>query len=152
MKKLVILSFGIFLMSELFAQQTSTASIKQTINTMMDAMRKGDSTLLGSVLAKDMRVQNVADDKMGKVLVSNSSATDLLTAIGTPHTDIYDERIVFGNIKIDGPLASIWASSKFYLGATFDHCGVDFFQLARIEGSWKIIYLAYTSRKNNCTP
>jgi hypothetical protein len=152
MKKLVILSFTIFLVAELFAQQTSTAAIKQTINTMMDAIRKGDSTLLGSVLAKDLQVQNIADDKIGKVLVSTSSRTDLLTAIGTSHADVYDERIVFGNIKVDGPLASVWASSKFYVGATFDHCGVDFFQLARIEDSWKIIYLAYTSRRDNCTP
>jgi hypothetical protein len=50
-----------------FAQQTSTAAIKQTINTMMDAMRKGDSTLLRSVLAKDLELESVAGDKMGKV-------------------------------------------------------------------------------------
>ena len=151
MRKSILLCCTIFLTSALFAQQTSTAAIKQTINTMMDAMRKGDSTLLRSVLAKDMQLQNVADDKMGKVLVSTKSATALLTQIGTPHADVYDERIVFGNIKIDGPLASVQAPYKFYLGAAFSHCGVNFFQLARIDGSWKIIYIAYTTRKDNCT-
>jgi hypothetical protein len=99
MKKLLISGFTIFLTSALFAQQTSTAAIKQTINTMMDAMRKGDSTLLRSVLAKDMQLQNVAEDKMGKVLLSTKSATGLLTQIGTPHADVYDERIDFGSIN-----------------------------------------------------
>jgi hypothetical protein len=46
MKRLFILSFTIFLTSALFAQQTSTAAIKQIINTMADAICKGDSSLL----------------------------------------------------------------------------------------------------------
>src|SRR5882762_2021242 len=99
MKKIFILSFIIFLMSELFAQQTSTDAIKRTINTMLDAMRKGDSTLLRSVLVKDMELQSIAADKMGKVSLSTKSADGLVTQIGTPHTAVYDERIVFGNIK-----------------------------------------------------
>jgi hypothetical protein len=152
MKRLFILSFTIFVTSRPFAQQTSTDAIKQTINTMMDAMRKGDSTLLRSVLAKDMELQSAAGDKMEKVMFSTKSANAFVTQICTPHADIYDERIVFGNIKIDGSLASVWTPYKFYLGTTFSHCGVNYFQLARTEGGWKIIYIAFTSRKNNCIP
>ena len=152
MKKFLILSLTIFLRSGLFAQQTSTDAIKHTINTMMDAMRNSDSTLLRSVLAKDMKLQSAAGGKMEKVLLSTKSDNAFVTQIGTPHADVYDERIVFGSIKIDGPLASVWTSYKFYLGTTFSHCGVNFFQLARTEGGWKIIHIAYTTRKDNCTP
>jgi Putative lumazine-binding len=150
MKKLFILSFIILLTSELFAQQTPTEAIKRTINTMFDAMRKSDSTLLKSVLAKDTELQSVAADKMGKVLLSTKSANDLVTLIGTTHAAVYDERIIFGGIKIDGPLASVWAPYIFYLGDGFSHCGVNFFQLARIEGNWKIIHIGYTVRLDNC--
>lgn len=150
MKQLFILGFITSLTSGLFAQETPTAAIKQTINTMMDAMRKGDSALLRSVLAKDLQVQSVADDKMGKIQMSTKSAGDLVTQIGTPHADVYDERIIFGDIKIDGPLASVRTPYKFYLGTAFSHCGVNFFQLVRIEGSWKITHIAFTTRKDNC--
>lgn len=150
MKKLFILSFIIFLTSELFAQQTSTDAIKRTINTMLDAMRKGDITLLRSVLTKDMELQSIAADKMGKVSLSTKSANGLVTQIGTPHAAVYDERIVFGGIKIDGPLASVWTPYKFYLGNTFSHCGVNFFQLAKTEDGWKIIHIGYTVRTDNC--
>jgi hypothetical protein len=150
MKKLFIFSLILFLTSKLFAQQTSTDAIKQTINTMLDAMRKGDSTLLRSVLAKDMDLQSIAADKMGKVSLSTKSADGLVTQIGTPHAAVYDERIVFGSIKIDGPLASVWAPYKFYLGDAFSHCGVNFFQLAKTDGSWKIIHIGYTVRTDNC--
>jgi hypothetical protein len=150
MKKSFILSCLLFLTSELFAQQTSTDAIKRTINTMLDAMRKGDSTLLRSVLVKDMELQSIAADKMGKVSLSTKSADGLVTQIGTPHTAVYDEWIVFGSIKIDGPLASVWAPYKFYLGDTFSHCGVNFFQLARTDDGWKIIHVGYTVRTDNC--
>jgi hypothetical protein len=150
MKKLFIFSFILFLTSKLFAQQISTDAVKQTINTMLDAMRKGDSTLLRSVLAKDMELQSIAADKMGKVSLSTKSADGLVTQIGTPHAAVYDERIVFGGIKIDGPLASVWAPYNFYLGNAFSHCGVNFFQLAKTEGGWKIIHIGYTVRTDNC--
>ena len=152
MKNLFILCFIIFLTPELFAQQLSTTTIKQTINTMMDAMRKGDSTLLRSVLAKDMNLQSISSDGTGKVLMSNKTADGLVAQIATPHADVYDERIVFGDIKIDGPLASVWTPYKFYLGTTFSHCGVNFFQLARMDDGWKIIHIAYTVMKDNCNP
>lgn len=83
-------------------------------------------------------------------MIKASSGNDLVKIVGTPHSAVYDERIVFGGIKIDGPLASVWAPAKFYLGETFDHCGVDFYQLAKTEDGWKIIHLAYTVRKDNC--
>jgi hypothetical protein len=150
MKKLFILGVIIFLTSALFAQETSTAAIKQTINTMMDAMLKGDSALLRSVLAQDMQVQSVAEDKMGKIQMSTRSVGDLVTQVGTPHPDFYDEQIVFGDIKIDGPVASVWTPYKFYVGTNFSHCGVNYFQLIRTEGGWKIIYIVFTTRKDNC--
>jgi hypothetical protein len=151
-EKVIHFKFHPFSDVDAFSQQTSTDAIKQTINTMMDAMRKGDSTLLRSVLAKELELESVAGGKMGKVLVSTKGANDLVTQIGTPHADVYDERIVFGGIKIDGPLASVWAPYKFYLGATFSHCGVNFFQLAKTEGGWKIIHISYTTRKDKCVP
>jgi hypothetical protein len=52
-KILLILIFGIGNCTA-YCQQTETAAIKQTINTLFDAMRKGDSTLLRSVFSKDM--------------------------------------------------------------------------------------------------
>jgi hypothetical protein len=150
MKKLFILSFAIFLTSTLFSQQTSADAIKQTINKMFGAMRKGDSTLLRSVLAEDVDLQSIREDKMGKVTLSTTNANELVTTIGTPHTDVYDERIVFGDINIEGPIANVRTPYKFYLGNVFSHCGVNYFQLAKTSNGWKIIHIGYTSRTNNC--
>lgn len=133
-----------------FAQQNTTDAVKQTINRLFDGMRKGDSTVLRSVFSKDMILQSISTGKDGKATLSIEKASDFVKAIGTPHQQVYDERIVFGDIKIDGDLASVWAPYQFYLGDKFSHCGVDVFSLLKTAEGWKIIYIVDTRRKDNC--
>jgi len=66
--------------------------------------------------------------------------------------DAADERIVFETIRIDGPLASVWTPYNFYYEGKFSHCGVNSFQLVKINGEWKIQYLIDTRRKQGCKP
>jgi|SRR6185503_5116506 len=150
MKKFILMAIFLIASGQLFGQQTATDSVKQTINTLFDAMRKGDSTLLKSTFAKNMILQSISDDKDGKALLSTDSGGDFAKAIGTPHNQVYDERIVFDAVKVDGSLASVWAPYKFYLGDKFSHCGVDVFQLMKTTQGWKIIYIVDTRRKGNC--
>ena len=150
MKRLLFLITAMFVSVATFAQQSATDGVKQSINTMFDAMRKGDSTLLKSVFAKEMVLQSVSTSKEGKAVISTDSANDFAKAIGTPHNAVYDERITYGDIKIDGDLASVWAPYKFYLGDKFSHCGVDVFSLMKTTTGWKIIYIVDTRRKDNC--
>ena len=131
---------------------SDTAAIKQTINTLFDAMRKGDSTLLRSVFSRNMILQSISNEKNGKPVLSTESVDDLVKDIGTPHAEVYDERIVYNAIKIDGDLACVWAPAKFYVGVQFDHCGVDAFQLMRTADGWKVFSLVHTTRKDNCIP
>ena len=150
MKKLFIITAVLVSASHLFAQQTGTDSVKQTVKTLFDGMRKGDSALLKSTFAKNMILQSVSDGKDGKAILSTDSGDDFAKAIGTPHNQVYDERIVFDAVKIDGSLASVWAPYKFYLGDKFSHCGVDVFQLMKTSNGWKIIYIVDTRRTGNC--
>ncbi len=150
MKKLLLINLLLLLGGGASAQQTSTDAVKQTINTLFNGMRKGDSAMLRSVFSKDMVLQSVSANKDGQAVLTTEKADDFIKAIGAPHTSVYDERITFGDIKIDGDLASVWAPYKFYLGDKFSHCGVDVFQLMKTTQGWKIIYIADTRRKDNC--
>ena len=62
----------------------------------------------------------------------------------------YDERITSAVVKVDGALASVWASYTFYLGDKLSHCGVDAFHLVRMPSGWQIIDLADTRRRDAC--
>ena len=147
-----ILTAGLLAMvsTSLFAQQTPADSVKQTIKTMFEAMRKGDTTLLKSTFAKNMTLQSISNDQDGKAILSTENGNDFAKVVGTPHAIVYDERVVFDAVKTDGSLASVWAPYKFYLGDKFHHCGVDVFQLMRTPEGWKIIYIVDTRRKENC--
>jgi preprotein translocase subunit YajC len=150
MKNLLLLFFISLLSMNAFAQQTDQDAIKQTVNTMFDAMRKGDSTLLRSTFAKGIAFQGVANKKDGSVALETENADDFIKAVGTPHKGVWDERVAFKDIKVDGPLASVWAPYKFYLDDKFSHCGVDVFQLMKTKDGWKIIYIVDTRHKDNC--
>lgn len=151
MKKILLLLFACLgITSFSFAQQTEQDAIKQTINTVFNAMRKGDSTMLRSTFAKGIAFHSVANKKDGSTALEIENPNDFIKLIGTPHKGIYDERVTFADIKIDGPLASVWAPYKFYLDDQYSHCGVDVFQLMKTADGWKIIYIVDTRRKDNC--
>jgi len=150
MKKILFVSLILLVSLRTVAQQADQDAVKQTINTMFDAMRKGDSTMLRSAFHKNIVFEGISNKKDGTVSLDIDNPNDFIKAVGTPHKEIWDEQITFKDIKIDGDLASVWTPYKFYLGKTFSHCGVDVFSLMRTPAGWKIIYVIDTRRKDNC--
>jgi hypothetical protein len=86
----------------------------------------------------------------GSFFVRNEKVDDFIKSISSAKKDSLDERITFETLKVDGPLASVWTPYKFYYAGNFSHCGVNSFQLVRINGRWKIQYLIDTRRRQDC--
>jgi hypothetical protein len=130
--------------------QSDEAAIKQVVNQLFEGMRKSDTSLIRSAFASDAVLQTVVKNREGKTQVITEPLDSFLVAISSPHDEVYDERINFDAIKIDGDLAVVWAPYKFYVGEKFSHCGVDSFQLVKLNGEWKIQYLIDTRRRQGC--
>ena len=130
--------------------QTQEDDIKAVIMRMFDGMRKGDSTMVSSAFAKGAIMQSITLNSEGETSVNNGSLANFLRAVGTPHEMVWDERIEFGDIKIDGDLASVWTPYAFYRGDQFSHCGVNSFQLHNSQAGWKIVYIVDTRRQDKC--
>jgi hypothetical protein len=114
-------------------------------------MKSGDSARISPLFAKGCILQTISRNRAGEVEVRTDKIEDFLKFIGTPKTDVPDERISFGSVKIDGALASVWTPYKFYLGEKFSHCGANSFQLVRFsDGQWKVQFLIDTRRKVGC--
>lgn len=142
--------FGLFLLGPSLQAQDDVADIKKAIMTMFDGMRAGDSSMVHSVMKDDVIFQRVAKNREGKTIVQTSVFQSFLNAVGTPHDKVWDEQIKFGQIQVDGDMASAWTPFKFFLGGEFSHCGVNSFKLYRTDEGWKIFHLVDTSRKDNC--
>ena len=130
--------------------QSAEETVKKPINQLFEGMRTSDSNMIKSAFAPQAFLQTVARNKEGKTVVHSTSVQDFVAAVSKPHADVYDERITFDLIRIDGNLAIAWTPYKFYIGDKFSHCGVNSFQLVQLDGVWKIQYIIDTRRRDNC--
>lgn len=154
--KSILLFFVVFAFTHLvFGQEkidttSENVVIKNTIDQFFNGMRKGDSTLVRSTLHPSARFQTCYYDKTGNSTIAEDDVNEFITAVGTPHTDVWDERITSINICVDANLAQIWTEYSFYLNDQFSHCGVNAFQLFKDQKGWRIIQITDTRRKDKC--
>jgi hypothetical protein len=150
MKRILILLTAGVMISSFTTAQTPEDSVKAVVNQLFSAMRGVDGTMLKDAFADSAVLQTIRRRQDGTFFVQNEKVSDFVTSISTAKKDSLDERITFETVKIDGPLATVWTPYKFYLAGKFSHCGVNSFQLVRINGRWKIQFLIDTRRRQGC--
>ncbi len=129
---------------------TDTTAVRDAIDQLFTGMRDGDSALVAAVFHPDLQMMTTFTDKEGNPRSHKGSAAKFKEAVGTPHEQVWDERISNVQIQIDGNLAQAWMDYSFYLDDKFSHCGVNAIQLFKTEEGWKMIHLADTRRQSNC--
>lgn len=130
--------------------QTAEDSVKATINNMFAAMKNADSTALKNAFSSTAVLQTISRNKEGETIVRTEDVNEFAASISKIGKGDADERISYSAIHIDGALASVWTPYQFYYKGNFSHCGVNSFQLVRINGDWKIQYIIDTRRKTGC--
>jgi hypothetical protein len=149
MRKYASIIACLFLIAFNAKAQSAEDSVKATINKLFAAMKNGDSKSLLECFPEGAILQTIAE-KDGNVSVKTEAVKEFADFVGTQKQGDADERITFELIKTDGALAIAWTPYQFYYKGQFSHCGVDSYQLVRINGEWKIQYLIDTRRKANC--
>ena len=136
--------------NSLLNAQTAEDSVKTVINQMFEAMKKADAVALKKVFADSALLQSISHTSEGKTIVKNEPVAEFIEIVGKQPPGASDERITFESIKTDGSLASAWTPYAFYYNGQLHHCGVNSFQLVKINNSWKIQYIIDTRRKDGC--
>lgn len=131
------------------AAQTAADSVRAVINDMFSAMKTNDGKKLAACFSDSAILQTVQVKKTGEVKILNEAVANFVKSIESAPAGSLDEQIRFDEVKTDGPLAIAWTPYAFYYQGKFSHCGVNSFQLVRINGAWKIQYLIDT-RKKEC--
>ena len=150
MKQILILLTALQCISIVTNAQTAEDSVKAVVNQLFTAMRNTDVSMLKDAFADSAVLQTIRRKPDGNFFVQNERVSDFASQIGMAKKDSLDERITFETIKIDGPLAVAWTPYKFFYAGNFSHCGVNSFQLVRINGRWKIQFLIDTRRRQGC--
>lgn len=113
-------------------------------------MKNSDTVLLKTCFTETAVLQTFGRSKEGKAIVSTQTVSDFAKMVASIPAGAADEQIVFKDLKIDGAMAAVWTPFKLYFNGKFYSCGVNSFQVARLNGEWKIQYILDTRRKNNC--
>ena len=150
MKRILILLTATIFISTITKAQSPEDSIKAVVNQLFAAMKGANAAMLKEAFADSAVLQTIRRKQDGTFFVQDEKVSDFVEQIGKAKKDSLDERITFETVKIDGPLAIAWTPYKFYYAGNFSHCGVNSFQLVRINGRWKIQFLIDTRRRQNC--
>jgi ketosteroid isomerase-like protein len=132
------------------AQNSDKEQILAQIETLFDGMRAGDSSAVSKVFTDNATMQSIFKNREGETVINAGSLTSFKNAIGTPHNEVWDERVANIQINVDGEMATAWVPYSFYLGDNFSHCGVNSFQFAKTAEGWKAISIVDTRRRTNC--
>ncbi len=130
--------------------QSAEDSVKKVINKMFKAMKNSDGKMLQECFGDSALLQTITTASDGKVVVKNQEVKSFVSQVASLEEGSVDERIIFDGIKVDQELAIAWTPYRFYYKKNFIHCGINSFQLVRINGNWKIQYIIDTRRKDNC--
>ncbi|NNF59032.1 MAG: DUF4440 domain-containing protein [Rhodothermaceae bacterium] len=120
--------------------------VRAVVTELFDAMRAADSSRVRAVFHADARLHTTMRQGEDTRLVEGSLA-NFLTAVGTPHDEMWDERVDEIVVHVDDGLATAWMDYAFYAGEQFSHCGVNAIQLVQTDDGWKMLNLIDTRRR-----
>jgi hypothetical protein len=132
------------------AQEDEETAVMEVVSALFDAMRAGDSAAMRATLHPSATAATASLREGVPTLTRETSLDGFVQAVGTPHDEVWDERIWDPEVKVDGLLATAWMNYAFFAGDTFSHCGVDAFQLFKGADGWKIFHIADTRRREAC--
>lgn len=125
-------------------------AIADVVETLFDGMRAGDSSMVRSVFHPQVRMVTSFRNQQGPQVNVENDLTGFVTAVGTPHEEVWNEKIANLRIMTDGDFGMAWMEYGFFAGERFSHCGIDLMELVRTSTGWKIIHLADTRRRAGC--
>jgi hypothetical protein len=126
------------------------AAVMAVVSRLFDAMRAGDSATVRAVFHPQAFLSSALVGPDGTPRVRIDSIGSFVRAVGTPHAEVWDERVRSEIVQVDGPMATAWTPYGFFLGGKFSHCGVNAFTLARTGADWRIVSLTDTRQRTGC--
>ena len=129
-----------------FAQNSTEKEVVKPIENLFNAMKSADSIGVKNAFSSSAIMQTFNKNNE----IRTEKVEGFAKQVGSSKVGDLDERSTISKILVDGNMASVWVPYQFYYKGNFSHCGVNSFQLAKLNNEWKIQYIIDTRRKENC--
>jgi hypothetical protein len=131
------------------AREADSAAVLATVDRLFGALAsKERAALLGAVVAEG-RATSAGVDEAGRPQINSTDWTTFADRL-VLMTDRLHERLIDPHVHVEGDIAMIWSRYEFEREGAFSHCGIDHFDLVRIEGRWRVLNLTWTRQTTGC--
>lgn len=122
---------------------SDTAGVLDAARAMLEGITTGDTALLRSVTAPDLRLEGTTPRGSLPPTAAGQTREEFLAMVGRPDADLF-ERMWNPTVRIHGRVADVLAPYDFYQEGEFSHCGVDLFQLVETSEGWVVVSVIWT--------
>ncbi|MCB0402196.1 MAG: nuclear transport factor 2 family protein [Flavobacteriales bacterium] len=135
-----------------FAQSEPEKAVLKPVYELFEGMEKSDSMMVYRVFLPQATLFTSYTNALGEEMLEEMEVEKFVSLVANKPSGQPDwiEKLSNTEVRIDGNMAQVWTDYNFYVGEQFSHCGVDAFHLVKFNGSWKILQIVDTRRKEGC--
>jgi len=126
------------------------ADILTTVERFFAAMAAKDLAAARELVVGEGRFVALREEG-GKTLLRVASNEELVASWATAPGQLL-ERFWDAEVRVHQGIATLWAPYDFHLDGQLSHCGVDAFDLVKVDGRWKIAGGVYSVVRTGCPP
>jgi hypothetical protein len=117
-------------------------AVLKTVQAFFDTMAAKDVEGARKILILEGRF-NALRMQDGKWSIRTFSTDEYLKTLGNGKQAMR-ERMWNPEVRIRGPIATVWTPYDFWIDGKFSHCGIDAFDLVKTDEGWKLTGGNYT--------
>jgi hypothetical protein len=130
------------------SEASERRAVLAAVQQLFDALRARDPAAVMAVVVPEGTIAaNVTRDGVSRVRAQRWQ--DWANGL-REGSETLEERMHEPRVRIRGNMASVWTRYSFYRNGAFSHCGVDLFDMARVQGRWRILNLSFTMEREGC--
>jgi hypothetical protein len=86
----------------------------------------------------------------GKLQLRMSGNEEFIAGMQKTEQDYAEYWTEEPTVLIRGPIAVVWGAFEFTVDGNFSHCGINSFDMVKIDEEWKIANVMWTTEHDNC--
>jgi hypothetical protein len=147
--RIVLILFGIATAVTNAQSVSERDAVLKAVQVFFDTMTAKDVDGARAILLPQGRFHAMATAKPGTEPRALSTEEYLAQLQQSKQT--MRERIWNPEVRVHGPIATMWAPYDFWIDGKYSHCGIDAFDLIKTPDGWKISGGVYTTEVK-CEP
>jgi hypothetical protein len=134
--------------AQVAAPGEDAAAVLAAAQSVLDAINTRDGGRAAEILVPEgamVRVIPTPDGGRPEAIPNER----FIRTIGQPGP-VLRERMWAADVRIHGPIATVWAAYEFHIDGAFSHCGINVFSLVQSGQEWQVASVVYTVERERC--